>query len=160
MANRISVWGVGPLVGVPTACYGLAAAGVSLIWPATFALGVPYAWLAALAVVLLAVGAAWYVAAVRAMFKAYREERLLTGGLYAVCRHPIYASWILFLLPALGLVADSWLVLSTAAVMYVLTRLSIGREERGLEAQFGRPYAEYRRRTNAIFPTLRRRRER
>lgn len=159
MAKRMSFWGVGPAVAVPTACYGLAATVASLVWPSASAiLWVPYPLLATVGGVLLAVGVAWYAIGVRTVHRAYRAERLVTDGLYAVCRHPIYAAWILFLLPALGLLADSWLVLSAAVVMYVLTRLLVRREERSLEAQFGEPYAEYKRRTNAIFPTLPRRR--
>lgn len=158
MADRMSFWGVGPTVGVPTACYGLAALVASLLGPSAFAIAwPPRPWLAVLAGLLLAVGVPWYAIGVRTIHKAYRAERLVTGGLYAVCRHPIYAAWILYLLPALGLLANSWLVLSTAVVMYVLTRLLVRREEQSLEAQFGEPYAEYKRRTNAVFPTLPRR---
>ena len=157
--KRMPFWGVGPAVGVPTACYGLAALAVTLLRPSPFAIAwLPYPWLAALAGLLLAVGVPWYVIAVRTVWKAYRAERLATDGLYALCRHPIYAGWILLLLPALGLLANSWLVLSTAVVMYVLTRLLVRREEQNLEAQFGEQYAEYKRRTNAIFPTLPKRR--
>ena len=139
MAERMSFWGVGPAVGVPTACYGLAAGAATLLWPSAFVIpGVPYPYLAVLGGLLLAIGAAWYAMAVRAIWRAYREERLVTDGLYAVCRHPIYAGWILLILPGLGLVFSSWLVLSTAWVMYVLTRIYVGREEESCEARFGR----------------------
>jgi len=159
VAERMSFWGVGPAVGVPTACYGLAALVASLLWPSVFAIAWPPGpWPVVVAVTLLAVGVPWYAIGVRAVRKAYRADRLVTDGLYALCRHPIYAAWILFLLPALGLLADSWLVLSTAVVMYALTRLFVRREEQSLEARFGEPYAKYNRRTNAIFPTLRKRR--
>jgi protein-S-isoprenylcysteine O-methyltransferase Ste14 len=151
----MSIWGVGPAVGLPTACYGLAAVVSTRIWPSALAIGgVPYPWLAVLGGLLLAIGAAWYAIAVRTVRKAYREQRLVTGGVYAVCRHPIYAGWILLILPAIALLLDSWPVLSTAAVMYVLTRIHVRREEQGLEAEFGDRYVDYKRRTNAIFPTL------
>ncbi len=157
--KRMSFWGVGPTVGVPTACYGLAALVASLLRPSAFAIAwPPHPWPAVLAGLLLAVGVPWYAIGVRAIGKAYRAERLATDGLYALCRHPIYAGWILFILPALGLLANSWLVLSTAVVMYVLTRFHVRREEQSLEAQFGQRYAEYKRRTNAIFPTFWKRR--
>jgi protein-S-isoprenylcysteine O-methyltransferase Ste14 len=42
--------------------------------------------------------------------------------------------------------------------MYVVTTICVRREEKNLEAQFGDRYRDYRRRTNAIFPTLPRRR--
>ena len=155
MAERMSIWGVGPAVGAPTACYGLAALVATLVWPSAFAIGgLPYPWLAVLGGLLLAIGAAWYAIAVRTVRKAYREQRLVTDGVYAVCRHPIYAGWILLILPAIGLLLGSWSVLSTAVVMYVLTKIHVRREEQSLEAEFGDQYVEYKRRTNAIFPTL------
>jgi protein-S-isoprenylcysteine O-methyltransferase Ste14 len=43
-------------------------------------------------------------------------------------------------------------------VMYVLTRVHVVKEEENLEAQFGREYADYRRRVGSIFPRLFRRR--
>ena len=159
MAERMPFWGVGPTVGAPTACYGLAALVASLVWPSVFAIAPPRGpWPAVVAGMLLAVGVPWYAIGVRAVRKAYGADRLVTDGLYALCRHPIYAAWILFILPALGLLANSWLVLSTAVVMYALTRLFVRREEQSLEARFGELYAEYKRRTNAIFPRLPKRR--
>jgi protein-S-isoprenylcysteine O-methyltransferase Ste14 len=153
------IWGVGPAVGVPTACYGLAAGAATFVWPSASGIGgLPYPWLAVLGGLLLAMGAAWYAIAVRTVRSAYREERLVTDGVYAVCRHPIYAGWILLILPAIGLLLNSWPVLSMAVVMYVLTRIHVRREEQSLEAQFGDRYADYKRRTNALFPTFARRR--
>lgn len=157
--ERMSFWGVGPAIGAPVAAYGLAALAATLLWTRVFALTfVPYPWLAMVGGALLAAGAVWYALALRAVWRAYHQRRLVTGGLYAVCRHPIYAGWVLLILPGLGLLANSWLVLSTALVMYVLTRLYVRREEASLEAQFGDEYAEYKRRTNAVFPTLGKRR--
>jgi protein-S-isoprenylcysteine O-methyltransferase Ste14 len=157
--KRMPIWGVGPAVGVRTACYGLAALVATLVWPSAFAIrGLPYPWLALLGGLLLAIGVPWYVIAVRTIRKAYHERRLVTDGVYALCRHPIYAGWIFLILPALGLLMNSWLVLSTAVVMYVLTRIYVPREEENLEAQFGEQYVRYKRRTGAIFPALRRRR--
>jgi len=156
VAERMSIWGVGPAVGPPTACYALAALMATFVWPSVFTCAVvPYPCLAVVGGTLLAIGVALYVVAVLTVRKAYRDGRLVTDGMYAICRHPIYAVWILLILPALGLLVNSWLVLSTALVMYVLTRIHLRREEESLEAQFGQQYADYKRRTGAIFPTFR-----
>jgi protein-S-isoprenylcysteine O-methyltransferase Ste14 len=153
----MSFWGVGPVIGVPTACYGLAALVVTLVWPSAFGIAVlPSPYLAVAGGMLLAIGVAWYAVAVRTVYQAYRDERLVTDGIYSLCRHPIYAGWVLLILPALGLLLNSWLLLSTAVVMYLLTRIRVRQEEANLEAQFGDRYLDYKRRTNAIFPTLRR----
>jgi protein-S-isoprenylcysteine O-methyltransferase Ste14 len=157
--KRMSILGVGPAIGAPTACYGAAALAATLAWPSAFAIAVlPYPYLAVGGGILLAIGVLWYTIAVRAIHKAYQEQRLVTDGIYALCRHPIYAGWVLLILPALGLLMNSWLLLSAAAVMYVLTRIHVRREEENLQAQFGDRYLDYQRRTNAIFPAMPRRR--
>ena len=159
MPRRMSFWGVGPAIGMPTACYAAAALVATVEWPAAFAIAVlPYPYLATAGGTLLAIGVAWYAVAVRTVHQAYGEKRLVTDGIYALCRHPIYAGWVLLILPALGLLMNSWLLLSTALVMYVLTRIHVRREEEDLEARFGDRYLHYKRRTNAIFPMLPRRR--
>jgi protein-S-isoprenylcysteine O-methyltransferase Ste14 len=155
----MSIWGVGPAVGRPTALFALAAITATFLWRPVFAIPVvPYPCLATFGVVLLLAALPFYVLTVRTIWKAHRQQRLVTSGVYAVCRHPIYAGWILLILPGAGLLLNSWLVVSTAVVMYVLTRIYVVKEEENLEVQFGREYADYKRRVGAIFPRFSRRR--
>jgi len=153
----MSIWGAGPRIGLFTLLYAVAAGAATLRWPALFTIGaIAYPYLAAAAAVLLLATVPLYVAAIVPLRKAYGEGRLVTGGAYAVCRHPLYAMWILLIMPAIALLLKSWLFFSTAVFMYVVARIEIRREEAYLEERFGRQYAEYKRRVNAIFPTLRR----
>ena len=86
MAKRMPFWGVGPVIGVTTAGYGLAAVAATLIWPSAFTVAVlPYPYLAVAGGTLLAIGVCWYAIAVRAVVKAYRQQRLVTDGIYALC---------------------------------------------------------------------------
>lgn len=117
---------------------------------------VPYPLLAAIGTVMAAAAAAVVVFSGRAVVKAFAAGRLVTNGAYAICRNPLYANWIFLLLPAIALFCNSWLMLSAPVVLYVATRLRIHHEEAYLEECFGQEYIEYRQRTNAIFPTIRR----
>ena len=90
----------------------------------------------------------------RALLQAYNRDTLVTTGVYAICRNPLYANIIFTLLPAIALVCNSWLMLTSSVVMYILTRLCIRREEVYLENRFGQAYLDYRKRTNALFPTI------
>jgi protein-S-isoprenylcysteine O-methyltransferase Ste14 len=81
--------------------------------------------------------------------------RVNEGGPYALCRHPIYASWIVFNVPAIVLLADNWLGLLSVAPMYVALRILVRREEAWLERTFGDTYLEYRRRVNPVLPVPR-----
>jgi protein-S-isoprenylcysteine O-methyltransferase Ste14 len=154
----MSFWGIGPSVAAPTLLYDALAGAATYCWPAWFAIhGIPSPALLAAGVVLLLVGTALQMIAGRALMRAYHQDRLTTTGPFAVCRNPLYANIILTLLPALAILCRSWLMLTASVVMYVLTRLHIHREEEYLEKRFGQQYLDYRRRTNAIFPTIRRR---
>ena len=75
---------------------------------------------------------------------AFRTQRLLTGGFFAVFPNPMYAAYILAIVPGLALVLDSWLVLTGAAVVYVLFRVLVPAEDRWLKEKFGAQYDAYR----------------
>ena len=151
----MSIWGAGPKIGLLTLLYATVAGAATLRWPALFTIGViAYPYLAAAAALLLLASVPLYLAAIVPLRKAYAKDRLVTGGAYAVCRHPLYAMWILLIMPAVALLLKSWLFLSTAAFMYAVARIEIRREETYLEERFGRQYVEYKRRVNAIFPKL------
>jgi protein-S-isoprenylcysteine O-methyltransferase Ste14 len=76
---------------------------------------------------------------------------LVTGGLYAVIRHPSYLG---ALIAGIGwaLVFRSVLGLLLTSVALWLTLVRIDSEEALLSATFGEPYAAYRRRTWRLVP--------
>lgn len=157
--KRMTRWGIGPSVVGPVLVVAAVAAAVTWRWPQWFSLRfAPYPLLAAVGVVMIAVALPIFISAFRAIDQAFPAGKLVTDGPYAICRNPIYAIWIILILPAIALLCNSWLMLSVPLVMYVATRLRIHHEEAYLEERFGQEYLDYRRRTNAIFPTIRRRR--
>jgi protein-S-isoprenylcysteine O-methyltransferase Ste14 len=82
-----------------------------------------------------------------------KPDELAINGLYRWVRHPLYSCGliILWLTPLM-----SWnvLALDLGLTAYILIGLRF--EERKLLAEFGQAYAEYRRRTPALLPRLRR----
>ncbi len=94
---------------------------------------------------LLALGVAILVTSGLRILKAFREQRLLTDGLFAVFPNPMYASFVLAIIPGLALVVGSWLVLTGSAVVYVLFRAMVPGEDRWLQEKFGAQYDAYRR---------------
>jgi protein-S-isoprenylcysteine O-methyltransferase Ste14 len=80
----------------------------------------------------------------------YAGHRLITGGPFAVVRHPVY-------LGAAVAAAGALLVYRTWAVVFILMHLPIfvaraRREEQALAAQFGPTWEAYRRRVPAWLP--------
>ena len=69
---------------------------------------------------------------------------LVTDGLYARSRNPIYAGFCLVNV-GLGLVADNlWLVLSALPGAWLVTKIAIEKEEAYLEQVFGQEYLDYK----------------
>lgn len=153
MEARLSRWGVGPRIAL-AAALSVAVAGVATHWwPAAcrFPL-VPYVALLAVGLLLLVIGVPLWLAGVKAAMAAYNSDALVTTGVFAWVRHPIYGAWIVFNLPAIALLCNSWPLLSASLAGYVVFKLSIGREDRYLEQRFGQAYRDYRRRVNELVP--------
>jgi protein-S-isoprenylcysteine O-methyltransferase Ste14 len=80
-----------------------------------------------------------------------RKGTLITDGLFAYVRHPIYALSMLLMLCSAIIIATP-LMLGIWAVHLVLNNLKARNEERHLLATHGEPYAQYLRRTGRFFP--------
>jgi protein-S-isoprenylcysteine O-methyltransferase Ste14 len=82
-----------------------------------------------------------------------RKPTLVTGGLYARTRHPLYLATILFLLSLIAFYPFSnILVFSLAFVGYVVIGAYL--EERKLVIQYGEQYIAYRRTAGFLLPRL------
>jgi protein-S-isoprenylcysteine O-methyltransferase Ste14 len=92
--------------------------------------------------------AAWPV-----LYRAQREGRLATTGVYASMRHPQYVGFILILLGFLF----QWPTLLTLAMFPVLVWMYVRlarSEERQALAEFGAAYERYMQATPAFVPRL------
>ena len=106
-----------------------------------------------LGALLILVGLPYYFLAVRAMTRAFKAKELATSGVYAVCRHPLYGSWIVFLVPGIVLLTHIWLALSVPVVMYLFLRDMVKEEEDYLTATFGERYLRYKATVPFVSPT-------
>ena len=129
------------LVALPVAVVGLAA---NLEYPELFDVGGPPALLAAFAAVVLGAGLViWAWSAALILVKVPRGERITTGP-YALVRHPLYVGVALLVLPAAGLLLDSWLGLAIGAALYAGSRTFAQEEEAELTRTFGPAWGRYR----------------
>jgi protein-S-isoprenylcysteine O-methyltransferase Ste14 len=98
---------------------------------------------------ILALGAFaafWQVKTTINPFRPERASTLVTHGVYRLTRNPMYVSLFLLLL---AYAIELWSLPAFAgpvAFVAFITRLQIIPEERALEAKFGAPFAEYKRR--------------
>jgi len=88
------------------------------------------------------------------MAKAYNEQRLETKGMYSICRNPMYSSIIFLIIPGLSLILNSWFVLTTSIISYILVIVFIDEENQYLSRKFGEEYLKYKRKTGLLLPKL------
>lgn len=82
-----------------------------------------------------------------------QRHTVITSGPYRFIRHPFYAGAGLALLANSLLAANSFLLITGAAV-FSLMMIRTGREEANLLARFGDEYRRYQERTGRILPKL------
>ncbi|HEY0428782.1 MAG TPA: isoprenylcysteine carboxylmethyltransferase family protein [Pyrinomonadaceae bacterium] len=108
----------------------------------------------------LAVGAVWMAnSAIRTLGKQWsfqarliEDHKLVTGGVYQIVRHPIYAAMLGKLL-ATGIILSHWLVLIIAvAVFFIGTKIRTVAEEKLLRDAFPEEYDEYAEKVPAFIP--------
>ena len=82
----------------------------------------------------------------------FKPGVLLISGPFRLCRNPIYSAIIVFILPAIGLILHSGLILTIPVVLYIGFKLTIHGETIILRRIFGDDYNKYEKSVNEIFP--------
>lgn len=152
-SQTMSFYGVGPLY------YGISAFGAVLCaWAAfhfpIFVLRALPQWLSiAIGSALILGGVTLYLAGLCSsrIAKAVRDGHLVTDGIYAYTRNPLYCGGLLGMTGIL-LILQTWLALPFLLLSYLFLRRLVRREEAMLARKYGREYLLYRQRTNAVFP--------
>jgi len=151
--QRLSRWGIGPKMATLTILYAVVLFAVLFSFPQVFTdFLLPYPVAVALACALFCIGIPLFVASYKAINRSYQADSLNTKGVYRFCRHPLYASFIVFTVPGIALLVHSWLLYTVPLFLYLMFRLLIRDEETYLAQRFGNEYAAYRANTNQLFP--------
>ena len=144
--------GSGDRVGVLTLPFLVVGVALNLVFPSFFSVGGPPEVLRWLSVAVLVVGiAVWIWSAVLILMKVPRHE-LITGGPFALVRHPLYTGVALLVVPWVGFLLNTWLGVVIGAVMYLGSRRFAPEEEASLARTFGPAWDRYR--SHVILPWL------
>ena len=106
----------------------------------------------ALGAVYLLFGLIFYFTSVKLLLNGLKEGKLVTTGTFSLCQNPLYMSFVLILIPAIGVLLNSWLVLTTCVVGFILMKVYISNEYQVLEEAFGSEYLKYKAETPEFFP--------
>lgn len=130
---------IGKLV-LPFLAVGLV---LNILRPEWFSVGGPSDTLRLVSVVLLVPGVIVWLWSVVLILTHVPKGKLITGGPYALVKHPLYTGVGLLVLPWAGFLLNTWLGALIGAVIYVGSRLFAPAEEKTLARAFGRQWDEY-----------------
>jgi protein-S-isoprenylcysteine O-methyltransferase Ste14 len=153
MVKRMTVWGIGPRLFVATVLFFLASSYASRHFQGVFNLDlIPRPITQGLGIGLLIAGTVFFIATQITFIKEYPKGKLIVTGTFSLCRNPIYAAFILFIVPSIGFLTNSLLALSASLFMYLVFKSSVGREYAYLKEKFGEEYLGYKKRVNEMLP--------
>lgn len=95
-----------------------------------------------------------YFLAIKAKItRSIKENTLVTHGVYAVVRNPIYSAWLFICTGTLFLYGNPYLALTLFLIFWLsLTILMKYTEEKWLAKLYGKPYLEYCKKVNRCLP--------
>lgn len=103
-------------------------------------------------IVLIIAGIIIFVRAQIDLGDHIRKNELVTTGIYAYVRNPIYTSFLMVCTGALFIVNDIWLCILPFIYWVFLTVLMIKTEEKWLHDLYGEQYDAYCRQVNRVIP--------
>lgn len=153
--KHLPMYGVGPIYGAVIIAVTVAAviAGHTAFFERGIiqVLRIPSA---VVGVLLIVIGASlWYSAVFRAKVDdGITNNRLVTTGVYALCRNPIYSAFMLFCTGALLISGNLFFYPLFFFYWIFMTVLMKCTEEKWLKNLYGREYEEYCREVNRCIP--------
>jgi len=153
MENKMTFGGVGPKMALLTMPYLILALVVMVRDPLFLKLDFIHAGILKTAgYLLVAAGLLFYLATIRVFLTDFKKGILVTRGTFSLCRNPIYASFLIFIVPGLALIFQSGMLVTIAVVLYLNFKLSIHGENIALRRTFGEEYERYEKQVNEIIP--------
>jgi protein-S-isoprenylcysteine O-methyltransferase Ste14 len=101
-----------------------------------------------------AIGLWFWVDAAILVARSYRRHKLAKEGVYRYSRNPMYAAFIVFLIPAISFISGDLLILSVSVVMFLAFKALIRKEEAYLKREFGDEYEHYAKRVAQLIPFI------
>lgn len=117
---------------------------LNILFPSWFSVGGPPTVLRVISVILLIPGVIIWIWSVVLILTKVPQNKLITGGPYALVKHPLYTGVSLLVLPWLGFLLNTWLGALVGAFLYIASRFFSPAEEARLSKAFGAAWDAYR----------------
>jgi len=153
MTDKMTFWGVGPKYTLYSAAYCVFIVILSSYLDPFFKITfIPDGIRTTVGIGLIVFGLPFYIISLVTIKRAFKAERLVTDGTFGMCRHPVYSAWIVFFVPGIMLLVNTWIGLTAPVVMYFLIQMFAKEEETYLENAFGKEYLAYKQRIPTVLP--------
>ncbi len=149
----ISFWGIGPVFGLFSVIISGTAAYLSIKYSNIFRFSSLFILCLTTGIILIGFGLYLWIGQGRKIGTYIKNNILATQGGYGIVRNPIY-SGILFVMTGSFLCIQSWLLLSTIPINYIILKLLLHKEDKILANKFGDQYKLYKKSVNSIIPKL------
>ena len=152
----MNILGIGPLLAI----VGIVMAAILALFARMVgwspALPSPWReWAFGSGLILLAIGMYFWISAAICVRQAFGSHRLAQTGAFRFSRNPMYAGFIVFIIPGLAFVLNDLLLIAISLVMFVAFKMLVGQEERYLAEQFGAEFERYRKSVPQLIPFIR-----
>jgi protein-S-isoprenylcysteine O-methyltransferase Ste14 len=144
MNKKMNIAGAAPMIAVPTFIYLALTILITHLSSSTFKITSKSSTaIVVIGAVLIVIGAVIVANCGRKLLKSFDKGILMKDGMYKFFRNPKYAAYLIFIIPGICLLFNSWLALTTIIVNYVLFSVLIKREYKYLHEKFGKEYEDY-----------------
>jgi protein-S-isoprenylcysteine O-methyltransferase Ste14 len=140
----MKITGAAPKIAIPTIIYMFIAIYVDKLNYPLFKISLDnYSTLVVIGVIMVMIGVSMVIAVQGKLRKSFYSGLLMQDGLYKVLKNPMYDAYLIFVFPGLSLLLNSWLVMTTFIVNFILLQIFIREEYRYLDNKFDVEYKSY-----------------
>jgi protein-S-isoprenylcysteine O-methyltransferase Ste14 len=140
----MKITGVAPKIAIPTFSYIIITIIIDhLVTPLFDMTQSNHSTIIIFGIILILIGIIIVANVGKKLLKSFKSNILMTDGLYKIIRNPMYAAYLIFIIPGIALLFNSWLVLTSIIVNYILFHIFIREEYKYLEDKYGEEYKKY-----------------
>jgi protein-S-isoprenylcysteine O-methyltransferase Ste14 len=155
----MNILGIGPLLAITGVVTGAIVMIFCRIAECSVSLPSPWReWIFWVGITLLIPGGYFWISSAILVKRVFESRSLVQTGVYGLSRNPMYAGFIVFIIPGLALMLNNLLLIAVSVAMFIVFKLRIGREESFLSKEFGVEYERYRTMVPQLIPFVRLRR--
>jgi protein-S-isoprenylcysteine O-methyltransferase Ste14 len=140
----MTIAGAAPKIAVPTFVYLVITIIIDQLKYPIFKISLYHSFaLLIIGIILIIMGIMVVINIARKLKKSFASGSLMTDGLYAYFRNPMYAAYLLLIIPGIAFLFNSWLALTTIILNFILLQIFIREEYNYLNERFGEEYKTY-----------------